>query len=642
MKDSIYPGFRKVIVRNPKRQILREHQTNFVPDTPETLGELIARYETFCVSIGKEKEFRNCCSVIVNYLVVGLGGTAPKGQRTSAKEVKAARKFLDSVPFDKIVKAEAISLKVMRSQNLDSETKSKKLYHLRKLIEWIYGNGWISDSTQEQIIYSFKEIEKSRLYVSDVPHTTRGKFPTKILGSDPRHFDKDGHLISAEFEESLEKFRSFLEEQIGHREVSSQHTVNNILRILGWLHQEKGISLEKISLSTLVPHRKLKYSRHEVLDDSGRPDRHKKMVLEDEAREDSREDGDWLVKTLQEYVRGTSPGSTIKYFNAVVNLAKFVYFRETDDNAKRQGGYHDVPVIQKLSAERLRFDQQDRTPSGGNKTLIPRFRKTISWERAVELVEQLRVEATMPHRYNVRKNRQRLDGTFPIEKIHRSDLAIAVSFRRFLVIALLMALPPRRPRVYRELELDRTLKYGYYSGDSFQSKEQMSNPQEAQWYIHLLPEDYKTGNTYYEQWLPIPNIVYSDGRTLYEYIEEWLTRWRPVFKPKSQLLFVTQKGNPLSKASFSGLVKQAVHRFTGVPVNPHSFRTMFVTYLKRIGATEQQLEAAARAQAHSRATQSQIYDQQAQYEKMQPVFDLVKSTQEAKYAEMSKYLRELS
>ena len=59
-----------------------------------------------------------------------------------------------------------------------------------------------------------------------------------------------------------------------------------------------------------------------------------------------------------------------------------------------------------------------------------------------------------------------------------------------------------------------------------------------------------------------------------------------------------------------------------MPVTPKEFRRIYVTYLKEMGATEAELEAAAAAMQHSRKMQSTVYDKQVQFEKMNPVLDL--------------------
>jgi len=162
----------------------------------------------------------------------------------------------------------------------------------------------------------------------------------------------------------------------------------------------------------------------------------------------------------------------------------------------------------------------------------------------------------------------------------------------------------------------------------------MKNPTHAQWWMHLLPQDYKTGKKYREWWGRLPNTRFRDGTTLYNYIEEWLTKWRPIFNPNHNRLFTGDKGKKIPAAAFSSKVERSICRFTGVRVNPHSLRHIFVTYLRQIGASEEVLNSAAKAMRHSRKTQANIYDLQDLQAALEPSLELVQKIAESFFSNL--------
>ncbi len=190
------------------------------------------------------------------------------------------------------------------------------------------------------------------------------------------------------------------------------------------------------------------------------------------------------------------------------------------------------------------------------------------------------------------------------------------------------------------MEIGRTLVQGIYQNGVFIPVDRMRNPAQAEWWLFLAPSDYKTGKKYGSWQSKLPNIKYGNGKYLYDYIQEWLDKWRLIFKPKNHnRLFTTQGGKPLSGPNLKSIVESGTNRFTGVRVNPQSLRKMFVTYLKERGATEAELESAAAVMRHSRATQSKIYDQQNLHSKLQPSLDLAQRLAEEFSEEFEKKLR---
>ena len=406
---------------------------------------------------------------------------------------------------------------------------------------------------------------------------------------------------------------------------------------MGLLYRQKHTPLEQLRLTTLVPFIKLKFKLSECISENGFPDPNRLIVQRAMAQELAKEGAESTVKLVEEYCSNTcqSAASVVRQFTSVINCAKFLYRDETDEFLLK-GGFKDIPIIVKLVSTRTIYERKTRKPQGQTVTVIPREKKMIPWLKVLEVLEKLRVEANLDKLNYIRRTKVRANGRYGIEERKRTDIGIAQSFQRFLLLALITAMPPGRPRVYRELEIGRTLLRGHYESGIFTPVERMKDPKQEKFYLHLMPEDYKTGDTYGEWWGEFPNIVYSDSKTLYEYIDEWLTKWRKVFNPKHNFVFTQQDGSPLSNDGLKGKVKHIFTRFTGVPVNPHSIRHIYVTYLKDIGATEAELEAAAYAMRHSRKTQSGIYDAQEKQNKLAPILSLTKRIAEEHFQKIVK------
>ena len=166
-----------------------------------------------------------------------------------------------------------------------------------------------------------------------------------------------------------------------------------------------------------------------------------------------------------------------------------------------------------------------------------------------------------------------------------------------------------------ELEMDRTLRRGYKENGLFIEN---ANSSKSEWWIFLKPKDNKTR----KEWsCKIPNPVYGNGKSLYDYLQEWWEVWRSVLKPQHNRLFSTSStssiGKPLDSASYGSIVTHDINRFTGVPVNPHSTRSMFVTYLKEHRANDAEMDSAAKFMRHSHKTQEEIHNRQTLHKELE-------------------------
>ena len=197
------------------------------------------------------------------------------------------------------------------------------------------------------------------------------------------------------------------------------------------------------------------------------------------------------------------------------------------------------------------------------------------------------------------------------------------SLQDFLSLAFMLLIPTDRARTYYELELDRTFVYGFYKEGRFLAADKFDDETQAVWYIHLLPEDYKTGKTYKEYWGTMPNVVFKDGTDLYTYISIWNQLRKCQQKCDHKYFFMGDSTHqPLTTVNWSLRITNIFRRYTGVPVTPKEIRKMYITHINNQGATNAELKGAASAMHHSTKMQESVYNSQTIFDKIAPIMEL--------------------
>lgn len=633
---DIYPGFRK----------LDEENSETVPATdedlitrPKTIKEVFDLYKRLL----EPSEISNLTSAITNYVVPALAGPSIKNKRASEKEIASAFKFLKSVSVAELQNALEKLEQYFDKKKIKSNERRKPRCYFKKVVDYAIAEEFIEPPPEEPItFYRFSEVEKSRTYVGDaklmegrpswVDRNRLGVFDEDfvVAGSAQKaiipflwcpSFARLPQLIGAiywveiagimppiylaneKLEHELIAFANFLLDSLHMRMPTVIRDMEAILRYLGWLHRQQGVPLEELTFNSVIPFTPLKYN----LSPRQFKDNYNQYLVE---KATALEDAEEVAQTVKENVERflasckISCGSEINYVKSFVNLGKYLYQKQTKQ-FKLKKGFEDIPVIESL---RQIQRQSEYAKKDNPKTVIEKNKRMISWLTLLWVVEMHRIEFEITHRVHVRHTRTRKDGRKPIEKIKRTSYVRARQLQHFLILALLTAMPPSRARVMYELEMGRTLRRGYKENGVFIEN---ANSPKSEWWLFLQPKDNKTG----KEWsCKIPNPVYGNGKSLYDYLQEWWKVWRPVLKPQHNCLFTTSStaspGKPLNSASYGSVVTHAINRFTGVPVNPHSTRSMFVTYLKDNRATDAELDSAAKFMRHSRQTQEEIYNQQ--------------------------------
>ncbi len=640
---DIYPGFRKLDeVTGEIVPAVDEDLTN----KPKTLREIFDLYKQLLAP----SEISNLTSALTKYVVPALDGPSIKGKRASNKEIESALKFLEFVSVVGLPNTLKQLGQYFDKKKIKKNERRKPRCYLKKLVDYALAEKFIEQPEEEPTtFYRFKEVEKSRTYVGEaklmegrpswVDRNRLGVFDEDfvVAGSARKalipflwcpSFARSPQLIGAiywvemaeimppiylaneELEHQLIAFGNFLLDSLHMRMPTVIRDMEAILRYLGWLHRQQGVPLEQLTLNSVIPFTPLKLY---LSPRQFKEDYNQYLVEKATALEDAEEVAQTIKQNIERFLANckVSRASEINYVKSFVNLGKYLYHKETKQ-FKLKRGFEDVRVIESLrqiqrESEHARADEP--------KTVMEKNKRMIPWPTLLWVIEMHRIEFEVTHRVHVRHTRPRKDGRKPIEKIKRTSYTRARQLQHFLILALLTAMPPSRARVMYELEMGRTLRRGYKENGVFIED---ANSRKSEWWLFLQPKDNKTR----KQWsCKIPNPVYGNGKSLYDYLQEWWEVWRPVLKPQHNCLFSTSStaspGKPLDSASYGSVVTHAINRFTGVPVNPHSIRSMFVTYLKENRATDAELDSAAKFMRHSRQTQEEIYNQQTLHKELE-------------------------
>ena len=581
-----------------------------------TVADIFKDYADYLLAGGKKAELANTKTTLIRFTVPGWSNVYPSGTKSTADEMREGLAFLSQVTVEQFKDARSVQEVVFDHLQIDKSRRRKNRSPLNQLVKWAEMQGYFSSTNPEDNIapeagapLSTRSAHgQKRQRARDSRLKPRPK--AYALGTQP------GDYINSALQEQLNELVADIGQR--KRKTSIKSNLQPIKFLLGWLHREKGIPLDRLELESIIPFSPVKPKLNDFKrtkgKDKGAVDVKRyadaKFHLELEAEEGANQ----AVQRIKAHLdwRGAHPRTDSISIGAFINLAKFLYRYETETEK-----FDDIIVIKKLRALRTGYVKlANSTPQS-----VPHSQKSIPWEEALKVLRAVQQEAD---------SRTRLSRGRPLHETN-----IARNIQRLLILLLFMASPPDRSRTIYELEVGKTFLFGQRKNGVFKPAARMSNPEEAEWYLHLLPADYKTGNTYGEVWDRFPDTpegFLGNGKTLYYYIDLWLNQYRAVFKPTHKCLLTSIKvDKPLSSNSIYERLREAFFKHTGVPVTPKELRKMYVTYLKDSGATEAELEAAAARQRHSRKMQSENYDQQERGKKTAPVEEFHRRTMMAAF-----------
>jgi hypothetical protein len=389
---------------------------------------------------------------------------------------------------------------------------------------------------------------------------------------------------------------------------------------LGWLHRYKNFPLDSLSLTSIISFISLNPFYNNFKDEKGKVNYQEYAYAKAMARQEAIDLANENKKLIEEYTKFVAghPASKLIVVSACVAVAKFIFKDEvgTDEYINDS----DLPIIKRLNSLSANLGKQSKsTPP-----TIAHADKSIPWNEIGKILELRRQRVHCLECESTSTKETKEGERQYIVKQPRDKSAVVKDLQNFLSLAFMVLIPVVRDRTYYELEIGRTFLYGLYKDRKFTPAEKLQDKNQALWYIHLMPEDYKTGKIYKEYWGIMPNFDFNDGNRLYDYITQWINEGRE-YEQKCNHNYFFRKNNtyePLENTSWQSRIKTIFIQATGVPVTPKELRKMYVTYLNNIGASNTQLKGAAYGMHHSDRIQQSDYNSQNSFERVAPIMEL--------------------
>jgi hypothetical protein len=592
-------------------------------------------------------------SLMLRRVVPLLGGPTPKGERATQVEKQAMLDFLMTISAACLNELPELLEKAFSSQEKGNLRRARS--SIKKFYSHLKTWGYFHE--KEEVKKSRHEILKENEHKKNQFHSPAGQARKDWHNKNGKHFDNrygrkkrkvyalmarkavntrgNKHTVQIFPEDYINK--NLGEDLISIKDYQkrrnfSKFTIEkyrkNIMQILGWLHRFRGIDLEELRLTTIINYSPSVTSLSELLPEGYLveelknsdlnqipPDllnkiAVKKMLLEEQSKKIS-EANTQLIQDFLSWL-DLPPASQIVYVNAFGSVARYIYRKELEAlKHERSIQIHTIQAINSINSELEKIKNHSSES-------VPFHIKSVTWDECIRTVEKLRQRYEEKFTYQNSKR-----GKSGIYSRKRTTYALARDLQDLLSLSLMVAISPDRSRTYYELELGRTLLYGRFEGRSFTPVDRLEDTSQAAWYIHLGIEDYKTGKSYGNYWAPIPNQKFTDGKRLYDYIDEWLSWGRESHGPVDHNFFfrgVSDRG-PLHSGDWRHRIVSLMDRETGVGVSPKEFRRIYVSFLKSQRATNAQLEAARIAQHHSKKMQDSVYDQREQMDKLAPIYE---------------------
>jgi len=582
-------------------------------------------YEKYKVNLDVSSA-SNLRSVIVNYFVPGIGGNTPKGKRATNEEMNLGIEYFKQANLEQLENALSIMDGVFDERKIQQNKRRHYRSPMKMFVEQTREWGYFSYESKSQ---KGEEPKKRRNCKGEgkrpkICHGQSRKKPFALMarygrGPNQRELIYPDDHINPALNSDLEDFKKWRTPDCSPGTLLQES--QQIYQFLGWLHRYKGIPLDELRLTSIVAHYPLELSIDDdlelklesvLLSGENKEAFNKHLINNAITQQSAESKARTTAQRARDYLefQGGHPNYRKISLNVWMTVAKFVFRNDIGTDAFSEDT--DIPAWRQLNkiSKELNKEAKNSPPS------IPHKNKSTTWEitwEALLFLQSLVPDENPQHRY-------KRNGTMYSNSPARSA---ANNLQRFLSLALMMVLPPTRSRNYYQLEIGRTFIYGRRAGEDIIPVEKMSSPQDARWYIHLTRDDYKTGKIYGTWNAEVPNFKFPNGKTLYSYIERWLTWGREVDQKveHSFFFFCVTSYKPLNANDWHQRIVNIFEERIGIPVTPKELRKMYVTFLKDSGASEAELEGAAWMMQHSRLMQSKIYDQQDKEKKARPAID---------------------
>ena len=547
----------------------------------------------------KPQNISNLKTALIRYTLPAFGFVVPSrsSNRFHPNDVDLALEFASGIALDRDICNTLISLQetVLKKAKISLHNARQQRKNLHKFTIFLEEK----KVNEEYIVKEKKVYQASKKVVKDCSHIEENRkkaSPKQEIKLSLNYQDYSGNDLSNKKEinrikNELNKFESFLP-AIQKAKRTRDETVEVMKRLLGWYYIKENRNLTKVSLQNMI---KVFDVNLKVRNFKDRDSHYiARGILIDDAKEEARGVIDFIDSFFCEY-EVNSRGTKIKYINSLIALAKYRYLKITDIDECMN--YEDIPVIRRL---RVFSNRLLKEPQKTNE-------KLPTWNTVIGVLKELKRRCD---------NSKYQDGCKKIDTVLASDL------QRFLMFGMFTLVPPSRSRVIRELRLGETLKHGLFKDGVFIPKNKLKLGEEAKYYIHLQPEDYKTGNTYGEWRAEFPNVKFKDGTLFYDYLNKWIYEGhRNVLlrNEKHNYLFVGNvKAKPFNKNRINSAIRNMFKSTIKQKVSPHKLRTIYRTYLVNKGASQQELDSCAFWMRHSPEIARKVYTRLTLAQKTNP------------------------
>jgi hypothetical protein len=584
-------------------------------------------------SIGKDSAaVANVRSALLRCYTKGLQGKKTKKVRFTAQMLKRAENFLENTPLDLANFDSHYHLQILDKGcellEINENNQRSIRSYFKRLLNFI-DEKYINlqpeiTATKPQIeVHTVRKQIMDKSYIEE-QKVKKQKNKKIALSSNPYDFldrlqikypeqtekeliiiaQKHLNRISQDFSNY-----SLFQSKLKIRDVTIEKRGHFLFRILGWWYiTNEDKTIEDLSFKTIIPVIDTNVDREEM-DYEMTTIYVKEGKLRDETKKKSKKLIDFINKFFRDY--GVSNIHTANhYIDSLTSYAKFLYQDITD--TLEFDDYEDITLIRYLRVRRKK--NQDICEKGETKNL------PLSWDEVMNVMYAMKKDYdTERYEYIYHKYNKEYIG-----KHEKTEIQKAKQLQAFLMVISFGIIPPKRQRIIRELSFGKTLKYGKIDANSYiiPLDPQTDKNKEGNYILDLTPDDQKNGSkigkSYREM---IPNRQFEDGTYFYDYLNEWLFQYRKfLVKTDVETVFVREiKGDAFTKDSVWQKVNSIFKTKTGVSINPHLLRHIFVTFLANNEVDDAKKRAAAISMGHDPITAEKYYCKQTDEQMVLPI-----------------------
>jgi hypothetical protein len=556
----------------------------------ESLFDIWSLYASYInASLPREQAYTKLAqakTAIMRYTLPQWGLTPPQGNKLTAWEIEQAFELMQRIKPEQLQSALLVQHQLFEEQQVPERIRRTYRAALNQLLAWCQEQAWFSSelATEPQTLKPPKKVRRSAQDLRKPRDNPREERNQPFSGYKYALGSVKGDTVNPQLQRELDDFAAFrLQPDLPTFQAVRPRTVErelaSIRQLLGWLYRVKEYSIELLSLNQIIPYV-----------DKASPEQTEQVGQEVRALADEymRWRRSRQKDELEKFLTSNPDTST---FSTFLSVAKFVYRKEISLAAEShlREDRQELPLITKLKAslkawtlkQPKKKPKRSRPEENSLKPELTGEPELTGWTEILAIVEQLRAEC-QPRLLLENQTRKKAMSFGPL----RSLSAIAQSYQRFLLFALMSYLPPARQQTYRNLLAVNA------QPSSIKEASSACYQQGKHWYLRFL--DSKPGS---EHLIKIPNLQYPGGRCFYQYLQEWLDEYsyeaangdrtkinglRQVLQPHHPYFFTKKTGEKyLHAPELSHLVRDMAYRLTKKSLTPDTFRALFLKSIKQ-------------------------------------------------------------